>query len=180
MKNFFSSAFLVHGPRFGTETSVRFTSARPNGSRRKSALLLGCLMAAFALAGCKSTSHSQYISPRIEGRLLDAQTHQPVQGVNVRRPLPDQNPAVDEAPKGATVLNQPRGVLSGKDGRFVMDSECDLALFRKSRWYADSISFEHPAYKPLTVTYTLSDATNTATGEPVVKAGDILLTPRAR
>jgi hypothetical protein len=165
---------------FEAQTSVGPTPARATGSRWKSALLPGCLMVAFVFAGCKSTSPSQYVSPRIEGRLLDAQTHQPVHGVNVRQPLPDQNPAVVEAPKGATVLNQPRGVLSGKDGRFVMDSERDLALFRTFGWYSVSISFEHPAYKPLTATYTLSDATNTAAGEPVVKAGDILLTPRAK
>ncbi len=154
--------------------------ARSSGNAPKSALLFMCLIAAFVLAGCKSTSPSQYVSPRVEGRLLDGQTHQPVPGANVRRVLPDQDSAVDEAPKGDAVLNQPPGVRSGGDGRFVLDSERDLALFRKLGWYSVSLSFEHPAYQPLTETYTLSDATNTATGEPVVKTGDILLTPRAR
>jgi hypothetical protein len=143
-------------------------------------LLPGVFLAAFIFAGCKSTSPSQYIFPRIEGRLLDAQTLQPVRGVNVRRVLPNQDSAAGQAPKGATVQMRPAGVSSDKDGRFVLDSERALALFRTLGWYSVSITFKHPAYAPFTATYTLSEATNTEDGEPVVKAGDIRLTPRAR
>jgi hypothetical protein len=68
-------------------------------------------------------------------------------------------------------------VTTGQDGGFVVDSQRDIALFKRINWYSVSIVFEHPSYQPLTETYTSSNAVTTASGEPVVKAGDVLMTP---
>jgi hypothetical protein len=149
--------------------------------QRRGTLLLGILMAAFALAGCKSNSPSQYISPRVEGRVVDGHSHAPIQGVHVQRVSGDAAQKVPEGQKGGQLMEgTPVVVRTGKDGSFILDSEHDLAFLRKLRWYSVSISFEHPAYESLIATYTLSNAVNTATGEPVVKAGDILLAPLSR
>jgi hypothetical protein len=138
-------------------------------------------MAAFALAGCKSNSPSQYISPRVEGRVVDGQSHVPIQGVQVRRVTGDDSHAATGPQKGGQLMEgAPVVVTTGKDGTFILDSEHDLAFLRKLGWYSVSIAFEDPAYAPFTATYTMSNAVNTATGEPVVKAGDILLAPRSR
>ena len=42
------------------------------------------------------------------------------------------------------------------------------------------MSYSHAGYAVLTTNYTLANATNTATGEPLVNAGDILLPPLTR
>jgi hypothetical protein len=141
---------------------------------------LGLVMLALALAGCQSTSPSQYIAPRVEGRVVDAQSHQPIAGVRVQRVTPDQNPNVDQTRPGDRALEQTPGVSSRKDGTFVLDSERDLELFRRTGWYSVTLSFTHSGYAPMTTNYSLVNATNTPTGEPLVRAGDILLAPLTR
>jgi hypothetical protein len=148
-----------------------------SGGALKAALLCGCLIAAGILAGCKTMSPSQYISPRVEGRVLDAQTHQPIAGVKVIRVVGDAEPTVDQAPTGDQALETAPAVRSDKYGNFVLDSERDLELFRRAGWYSVSLTFQHPGCTSLTISYTLANATNSPSGEPLVKAGDILLAP---
>jgi hypothetical protein len=143
------------------------------------ALLSGVLIAAFALAGCKS-SPSPYIAPRVEGRVLDAQTRQPIGGVTVRRMDPGAAVAPGEIPKGATAMQQTKDVRTGKDGAFAVASERNLELFGRARWYSVAISFKHAGYASFMTNYTPASATPTAKGEPLVKAGDILLVPLSR
>ena len=52
---------------------------------------LWLLLAAVALAGCKSASFSTYLSPRLTGRVLAADTRQPIADVKVRRVNPAAN-----------------------------------------------------------------------------------------
>src|SRR5678815_1637610 len=160
-----------------TPTPKISTAIGPRGSAQKAALLFGCLIAACVVAGCKTTSPSQYISPRVEGRVLDAKTHQPIAGVKVIRVEPDLEPAVDQALKGGQAMERTPAVRSIKDGTFVLDSERDLELFRRAGWYSVTLTFEHAGYASITTTYTVANATNSPSGEPLVKAGDILLTP---
>jgi hypothetical protein len=138
------------------------------------------LAAVCMLAGCKTHSASQYISPRVEGRVIDKSTRQPIADVRVRRVTPDQEYPPMEPVKGAQVIAQPPAIRTGPDGTFVLDSIRDVALFRKLDWFSVSLSFEHPGYEPLTTRYSYTSATNTPAGEPVVHAGDILLNPLAK
>jgi hypothetical protein len=138
------------------------------------------LLAVSSVAGCRSTSPSPYISPRLEGRVVDAQTHQPISGVKVKRVVPNQNPDVDEAPKGGQLMEKTRAVQSGPDGTFVVDSERDLELFGGLGWVGVTFSFQHAGYATFTTNYTIVNATNTPSGVPLVKAGDILLTPLSK
>jgi hypothetical protein len=140
--------------------------------------MLVCALAA-CVAGCKSTSLSGYISPRVEGRVVDDQSHAPISGVRVHRVSAHEK--VAEPQKGGQLMESgPVVVKTGQDGSFALDSERDVAFLRKVDWYSVSIAFEHPGYRPLTTTYTSSNATNAATGEPVVKAGTIQMAPLSR
>lgn len=147
---------------------------------RVAPLQIGCALAACIVAGCQSTSPSQYISPRVEGRVLDAQSRQPIGGVMVRRLDPGAEVAPGEIPKGARAMEQALDVRTGKDGVFALASERNLQLFQRSGWYSVTISFKHAGYSLFTTNYTLANATNTPGREPLVKAGDILLVPLSR
>jgi hypothetical protein len=127
------------------------------------------------VVGCKSVS--QYVAPRIEGRVVDASSHQPIEGVVVKRLNGDEASATMEPPKGGALMMRDNGVRTSADGAFVLESMKDLAVFRKLTWYSVSVSFEQPAYQRFIGVYTLNMATNHTTGEPIIHAGDVLLTP---
>ena len=139
--------------------------------------LAAALAGLFVLTGCQSATPSRYSSPRITGRVLDAQTQQPIQGVQVRRLTP-QDPNVDQAIKGGQHLEKSSAVRTGSGGGFVLASQKNLSLFSRLGWYSVSLAFTHPNYERLTTEYTLVNATNTPSGEPLVRAGDIGLQPK--
>src|SRR5436190_1784228 len=118
------------------------------------ALPIGCVIAACIVAGCKSTSPSRYVAPRVEGRVLDAQTQQPIRGVTVRRIDPGAEAAPGEIPKGATALEQAPSVRTGRDGAFKLASKRNLELFGRSSWYSVALSFKHGDYVSFTTNYT--------------------------
>jgi len=138
---------------------------------------LALTLAALAIVGCQSTSPSRYSSPRITGRVLDAQTQQPIPGVQVRRLTP-QDPNVDQAIKGGQNLEKSPAVRTDRDGNFVLVSQKNLTLFSRLGWYSVTLSFACPDYERLTTEYTLLNATNTPSGEPLVQAGEIRLQPK--
>src|SRR5262249_28569029 len=128
---------------------------------------------ATSAAGCQSPS--QYVSPRVTGRVLDSETHQPVPDVQVRRTSDQPRPHAMEPPKGAQMLQLPPGVRTGADGTFTVASQSDLAFFRRLGWYSLTLTFTHPGYEKLTQTYGVAGSTKSASGEPWVQAGDVLL-----
>jgi hypothetical protein len=125
--------------------------------------------------GCKSPS--QYISPRVVGRVLDVRTHAPIQDVQVWKAGASASYRPMEPPKGGQLLQQPSPARTGEDGGFVLESARALAFFRRIGWYSVNVLFQHPGYEPFATNFTLGEVTNTVGGEPVVVAGDILLTP---
>jgi hypothetical protein len=134
------------------------------------------LLVIIALAGgCNSAGLSHYVSPRIEGRVIDSSSHLPVEDVLVRRLASDESYRSMNPPNaGANMENAPV-VRTASDGRFVFDSKQGLAVFGKPAWHAVNLSFQRPGYEGYTATYLLADATNNVNGEPLVKAGDLLL-----
>src|SRR5262249_420999 len=85
------------------------------------------------LAGCKSVS--PYVSPRVEGRVVDAQNHQPIAGVKVQRLSSSHN--TDQPRKGGELMaHAPVVVLTSEDGAFVLDSIRSLTFLRKTGWYS--------------------------------------------
>lgn len=135
----------------------------------------GCLPVIFLLLnGCNS---SNYVAPRVVGRVFDAETHQPLNGVEVRRLAEEQKPGPGEQHKGGQALMAPQPVRSTGDGSFVLESQRALALFRKIHWFSVELSFELDHYETFSTNYILGEASIAPHGEPVVQAGDILLQP---
>ena len=137
------------------------------------------LAGACLLAGCQSSPvlNSEYISPRVEGRVLDAATTQPIRNVSIRRLAPGQTEVVSAPAMGSRTLEQTPAIRTDRDGRFDLDSERDLTLLRRSGWYAVTLAFTHKGYQPFVTNYTLANANVAPSGEPVVHAGKILLQP---
>jgi hypothetical protein len=141
---------------------------------------IGLALVTMAGPGCKSHSVSQYVSPRVEGRVVDARTREPIEGVKIRRIGAFDNPHPMEPPKGGQILQQKPAVVTDKDGRFVLESERTLSVFRTVGWFAVDLMLEHYLYVTATTNFTLMDSTNTPKGEPLVEAGDIPLVAREK
>jgi hypothetical protein len=140
----------------------------------------GVVSIAFGLvvAGCSSVSPSQYVSPRVTGRVVDADTHQPIQGAQVRRADAAPRARSDATAHGGAGLDDANAVRTDGEGRFVIPSARVLGPFGSAGWYSVAISFERSGYSSVVNTYTLGNSTNTPAGEPWVDAGDVLL-PKA-
>jgi hypothetical protein len=134
---------------------------------------------AVLVAGCQSSPvlNSQYISPRVTGRVLDAATSQPIRNVSVRRLAPGQTVAVNTPTVGDRSLEQMHVLRTDRDGQFDLDSERDLTLFRRTGWYSVTLAFTRKGYERFVTNFTLVNAALTPGGEPVVNAGNILLQP---
>jgi len=129
----------------------------------------------WVLGGCKSTSANEYLAPRVVGRVFDSQTREPLAGVEVKRLSPGVETRSTLPRKGGEMLLQRVSIYTGKDGRFVIDSERDLGFLFKMNWYSFDVSFECTGYEGLLTNYTLVNATNLPSGEPVVDTGNIFL-----
>lgn len=146
----------------------------------KFAFLSVATLAAVLVTGCQTNSPSHYISPRVTGRVLDAQSHQPLAGVQVQRVSANENLQGMETPRGGKAIEKAPPIRTGADGSYVLDSEQALTFFQKAGWYSVTVSFQHAKYEPFVTTYTITDATPTPSGEPLVKAKDVLLIPLAK
>jgi hypothetical protein len=139
---------------------------------------LWLLLTAVALAGCQSTSLSTYISPRVIGRVLAADTRQPVADVKIRRINPSAQINYDEPAKGGQRLDPVGGARTDSHGRFVLNAERDLTLLQQQVWFSVKVAFQHEGYQTLLTNFTVINVTSNApNGAPVVNAGDILLRP---
>ena len=143
----------------------------------------GCLalsVVACIVAGCAAVSPSQYVSPRVIGRVLDSETRQPIQDAQVRRVSAEGTTRTMDAPSGGHLLEQASAVRTGADGRFIMKSVRTLAVFGNFGWYSVTLAFERAGYESVARTYTLANSTNAPSGEPIVQTGDVLLPQLAR
>jgi hypothetical protein len=139
------------------------------------------LLLAIALTGCQSGKFSNYISPRVTGRVLAADTQQPLAKATVRRVVPMRTAGADTPPKGSQLLMQPAGVRTDADGRFVLDAERVVAVFRRGGWYSVTVSFERSGYGSFQTNFSAAKfKQRSAEGVPLVNAGDILLKPKSQ
>ena len=143
-------------------------------------LVVVCL-AALALAGCKSHPLSVTVSPRLTGRVIAADTGQPIADVKIRN-LDKANSATSTIPpKGGQMLQAEAAIRTDQDGRFVMETERVLAPFRGAGWFSVQLSFEHAGYERFITNYSyLNVSTNTYKGKPGLSAGDIRLAPAGK
>jgi hypothetical protein len=158
----------------------RKPAARTNG-RGKMNGPLALLLVAIAAAGCQSGKYSYYISPRVTGRVLAADTQQPLDRATVRRVVPIPSAGTDTPPKGGQLQMVPGGVRTDADGRFVLEAEQVVAVFRHGGWHSVTVSFEHAGYAGYQTNYTAARfKERSPEGVPLVNAGDILLLPKPK
>jgi hypothetical protein len=130
-----------------------------------------------ALCGCQSGKFTHYTSPEVTGRVLAADTHQPLADVKIQRDG-SQNFEPFGPPKGGQVLIQNNGVRTDADGRFILDSKSVFTLFRAPGWWSVPVIFSHSGYESFRTNYTGTNVTSHSdAGAPIINAGDILLQP---
>ena len=142
---------------------------------------LALCLATLALLGCESMPFSPLISPRVTGRILAADTGQPLADVVVKSGAQARGYRGAMPPKGGELLMAKAPVRTDADGRFTLDTERVLTPFRGTDWFSVQLLFERAGYERFRTNYSrLNLSTNTAGGEPLLNAGDILLHPAAR
>ena len=130
------------------------------------------------LAGCQTNDYNHFTSPEITGRVLAADTHQPLANVRVLRAGPGDVFTTADTPKGGQLLNQPAPVTTDASGHFTLASKSVFALFRSPGWWTTPVTFQLNGYETFQTNYTGSNVTShAANGAPVVDAGDVLLWP---
>ncbi len=143
--------------------------------------LLVLFLAALALAGCKGMSLSPFVSPRVTGRVLSADTGAPLADVKVTSLGHVGESSRTLPPKGGELLMSEYPVCTDHDGRFVLEAVRALTPFRGARWFSVRLCFERAGYQRLQASYSSANlSTNSPKGEPLLDAGNILLQPARR
>jgi hypothetical protein len=128
-----------------------------------------------ALCGCQSGKFTHYTSPEVTGRVLAADTHQPLANATIQRDS-SQNFEPFGPPKGGQLLIQNTGARTGDSGQFVLGGKSVFAIFRQPGWWSMPVVFSHSGYQSFQTNYTAVNVTsNSDIGMPIISAGDILL-----
>ena len=134
------------------------------------------LVVVLCAAGCKTGPFGPYVSPRVSGQVLAADSRAPLPEVKVIRGRIDRS-SLNKHPKGGELLIRKSPIQTGADGRFALESERVLSIFRGSGWSQVRLTFEHPGYETLRTNYSTLTATNASAGEPMLEVGPVLLQP---
>jgi hypothetical protein len=138
-------------------------------------------LAVLALGGCKSRPLSPYVSPRMTGRVVAADTGQPLADVKIITSGRNEEFNRTAPPKGGQVLMSKPAVRTDQDGRFVLESERVLTPFRGSGWFSVQFFIDQTGYERFLTNYSyLNLRTNTWKGKPGLDTGDIRLQPAAK
>jgi hypothetical protein len=134
------------------------------------------LCGSIALTGCQSGRFTHYTAPEVAGRVLAADTHQPLANARVRRVGSNQNFEPFGPPKGGQLLMQTGVARTDAEGKFILDGKSVFAIFRQPGWWSVPITFSHSGYETFQTNYTGTNVTShSAVGAPAINAGDILL-----
>jgi hypothetical protein len=133
-----------------------------------------------ALLGCKTASPVRIVSPKVTGQVVNARTHEPVANVKVQRQTAASSHRLMDPPKGGELMKQPPVVRTDADGNFTLAAERDLTVFRSATWFSVTLVFEHPRYERYVGKFTVGQSTNSVSGDPLVRTGEIKLAPKTR
>lgn len=118
---------------------------------------------------------------RVEGRVVDERTREPLGEVNiwrVRAPEIGDGYAVDKG--GKQMQNRPTIATSGPDGQFTLAGERTASLFWQTfPDFSVTLRFQRTGYATIERRYTnVVLGTTQNKSEPVIQTGDVPLTPR--
>jgi hypothetical protein len=149
-------------------------------ARKFSQLGFGILLPGLLLAaGCTSFGPSECVTPAVTGRVLAADTRQPLAGVQVSRVVPGQNPGTPV--KGAQLQQQGRPETTAEDGCFILPGQSYVTLFRHSSWWSMRLAFQAPGCVSFQTNYSATSFTNqTAAGASIINIGNVLLKPEPK
>ena len=134
-----------------------------------------CLVA-LAFAGCKSMPLSPFVSPRVTGRVLAADTRQPLADVVIKSGAQAKGYPSTMPPKGGELLMAKAPARTDGEGRFTLETERVLTPFRGMNWFSVQFLFERAGYERFRTNYSrLNISTNSPAGEPLLNTGDIRL-----
>ncbi len=134
---------------------------------------------ALAGSGCKNFGPSETFTPSVAGRVLAADTQQPLAGVQVSRVVPGQNPATPV--KGAQLLQQARPEMTGADGAFVLSGREYITLFPHASWWSVRLAFQASGYVSFQTNYLATAFTNQTAADPAhINVGEVFLKPEAK
>ena len=141
---------------------------------------LALCLAALTVPGCASMPFSPLISPRVTGRVLAADTRQPLAGVVVKSGAQASGYRSAMPPKGGELLIADSPVRTDNEGGFTLDTERVLTPFRGTDWFSVRLLFDRTGYEPFRTNYSrLNLSTNAPRVVPSLNVGDILLHPAA-
>jgi hypothetical protein len=111
-----------------TSKKIKAPSLRRGTTTLPKLSTLSLLLA--VVSGCQSGKLTHYTSPEVTGRVLAADTHQPLAHADVQRVEPETFAEYWSfgSPKGGTILIEPVGARTDADGRFVLNSKSVVAL----------------------------------------------------
>ncbi len=132
------------------------------------------VVAGFLVAGCKSHPLGPYVSPRLQGQVIDSENGSPLEGVKVSRGQPAFN-AIGGQPKGGQLLMVKAPVETGPDGTFILSSERVLSIIRGSGWNEVRLTFVKAGYYRMQTNIPTAQATNSESGEPILTVGSVRL-----
>jgi hypothetical protein len=138
---------------------------------------LGFVFFAILLAGCQSERWGPYSLPRISGRVLAADTQQPVSAAMVSRHGRPPTANTSSPPKGSELMIRKVPIRTDDNGQFVLESERVLSIFRGSGWSQLQLHIEKPGYVTVETNFPMSLATNLPGGVETLELGQILLQP---
>lgn len=134
------------------------------------------LLVGLASTGCRMGPLGPYTSPRITGCVLAAESGMPLGDVQVIRGRLDRSPPGGQ-PKGGELMMRKTPVRTQADGKFTLQSERVLSIFRGAGWNQVRLTFQRAGYETLKTNYSTWPATNAPQGEPVLDVGEIRLQP---
>lgn len=143
---------------------------------------VGLILCALSVAGCKNLAWGPYVSPRVTGQVLAADTRQPLAGVKVMRGPPPAKPLAGWPPLGGELLMRRPPPETDPSGHFLLESERVLTPVRWGGWTSVRLTFEQAGYRTLQTNYSFASlqATNALDGTPLLDAGQIFLRAAAR
>lgn len=127
--------------------------------------------------GCSTGDglHSAYVSPQIEGRVIDSETQMPIDRVVIIRNPQATKAGMDDYISAGEIQYPQHSIYTKKDGEFKVPSKKNLEVGSDKTWNSVTLKFLHAAYQMYSTNFVHGGAD--VDGESVLLTGDIQLDP---